>query len=175
MRKPPSAVEKAAPAAKRILSGMVADTLILSQKIDADAIYQKFRINHTLQNYDYARSLLRKAAKMGHTEAMYDCGMDYMSGDGFPQDNKQAYHWLRQAAERGHADAQCFMGLAYEKGRIEPPRLFSQDIVEAYKWFKLAAEKDSLGNHLLTRVSSGMTSSQLQEGERRYREFQLQR
>jgi TPR repeat protein len=139
MRKPSSAVEKAAPGAKRILSGMVAETLVLGQKVEANALYQKFRINHNLRKYDYARSLLRKAAEMGHTEAMYDCGMDYMSGDGFPVDNKNAFYWLNKAAEKGHADAQIWFGNYY---RIGLPFL-PQDLPEAYKWFKLASgQKD---------------------------------
>lgn len=171
VRKPSSAVEKAAHGARRILSGMVADTLVLSQKVDAETLYQKFRSYTSLQKYDYARSCLRKAAEMGHTKAMYDCGIDYMSGDGFPQDNKQAFYWIRKAAEHGHAVAQFHLGVIY-KAEVFPGHAdVLQDLPEAYKWFKLAAEQENRWAKSLASLSSNMTSNQLQEGERRYREF----
>lgn len=176
MRKPSSAVEKAAPGANRILCGMIADTLALSQNDDADALYQKFRDNHFFGRYDYARSLLRRAAEMAHPAAMYDCGMDYMSGDGFPQDNKQAIYWIRKAAEQGHTDAQRYMGWFYREAHVGMP-FFQPDISEAYKWFTLAADqgKDVLGQKYLERLLPTMTPEQLQEGERRLQEFNAQK
>jgi hypothetical protein len=146
---------------------------------DAEAIYQNYSTHKAQRKYDYARSLLRRAAEMGHPKAMYDCGMDYMSGDGFPQDNKQAIHWIRKAAEKGHADAQFHLGVIYRKEVVPGlPGVF-QDLPEAYKWFKLAAQQrgneNVLGQHGLDKLLPTMSSEQLQEGERRYREFQLKK
>jgi DNA-binding NarL/FixJ family response regulator len=146
---------------------------------DSEAIYKKFRTNHALHKYDYARSLLRKAAEMGHTEAMYDCGMDFQSGDGFPMDRENAFYWLKKAAERGHADAQFWIGTYYMSGDSFLP----QNLSEAYKWLKLATDhqnKDMFwaekhAAHMSASLSAKMTSEQLQEGERRYREFKAHR
>jgi hypothetical protein len=44
VRRPPSALEKAEPGAKRILSGMVADALALADKKQTVAVTAKFRI-----------------------------------------------------------------------------------------------------------------------------------
>jgi|GEM_PF-4057098 DNA-binding NtrC family response regulator len=77
---------------------------------DAKANFQNFLMNDALGYYGFKRHFLRKAAELGHIEAMYCCGLDYVCGDGFPSDNKQANHWFSKAAEQGHRDAQLFLG-----------------------------------------------------------------
>jgi hypothetical protein len=47
-----------------------------------------------------------------------------------------------------------------------------QGLSEAYKWFKLAAEQGKDVGRRLTSLTTSMTSGQLQEGKRRFREFQ---
>jgi TPR repeat protein len=110
---------------------------------------------------------------------MYDCGMDFQSGDGFPMDRENAFYWLKKAAERGHADAQFWIGTYYMSGDSFLP----QNLSEAYKWLKLATDhqnKDMFwaekhAAHMSASLSAKMTSEQLQEGERRYREFKAHR
>ncbi|MDD5138840.1 MAG: response regulator [Verrucomicrobiales bacterium] len=77
---------------------------------DTKANFQNFLMNEALDYHGFKRYFLRKAAELGHIEAMYRWGMDFVSGDGFPQDNKQAAYWFNKAAERGHAGAQLFLG-----------------------------------------------------------------
>jgi TPR repeat protein len=175
VRKPSSSVEKAAPGAKRILSGMVADALVLSQKIEAEAVHQTVLNERALRKYADARQSLHRAAELGHTLAMYECWMDFMDiGDTYPQDRQKelrerAFHWLRKAAVQGHGNAQWIAGIFYKGGNS----IFPQDLPEAYKWLKLAAEQDHRRAKGLTSLSSTLSSAQLQEGERRYREFRL--
>jgi len=176
VRKPSSAVTKAALRAKRILSGMVADALVLSKKMEAEAIYLKVLNDRALRKYADARQSLHRAAKLGHTLAMYDYWMDFMDiGDMYPQDRQKelrerAFNWLRKAAEQGHGNAQWLTGIFYKSGKS----IFPQDLPEAYKWSKLATEKGNKGGiKVFTQLSSTMSPDQLHEGERRYREFQL--
>jgi len=175
VRKPSSAVERAAPGAKRILSGMVADALVLAQNVDADVLYQKYRIYRNLRQFDYAHSLLRRSAELGHSEAIYHCGLCCLTGEsGFSWDPKQSFNWVLKAAERGYKDAQFHIGVLYTK----PPSFYlflSQDLSEAYKWLKLASDQDKSISEIFRSHSSTMTSNQLQEGERRYGDFRLQK
>lgn len=143
---------------------------------DAEANFQNFIVNDARGVNGFKRHFLRKAAKLGHTEAMYRCGMDFQSGDGFSMDRESAFYWLKKAAERGHADAEFWIATYYMSGESFLP----QNLSEAYKWFKLAADhknKDMFWAEkhaalFSARLSAKMTSEQLQEGERRYREFQ---
>jgi TPR repeat protein len=166
--RPTGTVEKAAPGAKRILSGMVADTLALVPSVDAETLYQKACAYEALKKRDLAEiiRLFRMAAERGHAEASWLLGLANMSGDWGQHDNKQAVYWIRKAAERGHARAQFMFGVCYFKGQRVPP-----DLPEAYMWLKLAAEQNHNFAARLASLSSTMTSDQLQEGERRCHEF----
>ena len=62
--------------------------------------------------------------------------MDNKTGDGVPQDKKEAVKCWRKAAERGYADAQFKLGLAYDHREGVP-----QDYKEAIKWDRKAAEQ----------------------------------
>jgi TPR repeat protein len=60
----------------------------------------------------------------------------YFSGQGVPQDYREAAEWFRKAAEQGEAAAQSWLGSMYSHGRGLP-----QDYEEAAKWFRKAAEQ----------------------------------
>lgn len=49
---------------------------------------------------------LISAAKHGSTEAMYELGMMYYSGDGVSKDERLAFKWLRRAADKGDKTAE---------------------------------------------------------------------
>lgn len=80
------------PGAKRVLSGMVADTLALSKSADSEL------------------------------EGWCQKGERYYHGRGVPKDDSEASRWFRMAAERGHARAQCWLAsfcLWNPRGKLE--------------------------------------------------------
>jgi TPR repeat protein len=92
IRRPTSSVEKAEPGMKRVLSGMVAETLALAKSNDADL------------------------------ESLCQRGERYYWGRGVRQDTSEALRWFRMAADRGHARAQCWLAsfnLWNPHGRLE--------------------------------------------------------
>src|SRR5665647_434751 len=94
VRRPSSAVEKAAPGAERILSGMVSDTLDLARKTASEEI---------------------RAADT-QLEGWYRMGEKYWDGLGVPQDCAEAAKWWRKAAEQNYSKAQYDLGLCYYTG-----------------------------------------------------------
>ena len=50
-----------------------------------------------------ARRWLTEAAELGSAEAQYRLGLDYMQGNGGPQDLEQAYFWLSLALVNGES------------------------------------------------------------------------
>lgn len=134
--KPPSAVEKAEPSAKRILSGMVADTLALASatvKAEAELWYQNGVSCYVAQNYPEAVKWYRKAADQGVAGAQFSLGVCYDFGDGVLQDHAEAVKWYRQAAAQGIAGAQNNLGNCYRDGHG-----VAQDQAEAIKWYRKA-------------------------------------
>jgi hypothetical protein len=63
------------------------------------------------QDYDLARRLWEKAAKLGqHSESMNNLGIIYAQGLGVKADWLTAYHWYRRAAEQGYVLGQLNLG-----------------------------------------------------------------
>ena len=79
---------------------------------------------------------LRQAAEQGDAEAQKNLGVMYATGEGVPQDNREAVKWSRMAAEQGDAGAQYNLGFSYYHGEgvLKASR-------EAVKWFRMAAEQ----------------------------------
>ncbi|MEO7297526.1 MAG: tetratricopeptide repeat protein [Verrucomicrobiota bacterium] len=115
--RPLGAIEKAAPGAKRILSGMVADALHLVKKTASKEI----------------------AISDAQVESWYQTGAKYSFGRGVPQDHAEAVKWFRKAAEQNHVMAQSSLGYCYDAGEG-----VAKDYVEAVKWYRKAAEQ---GHH----------------------------
>jgi TPR repeat protein len=114
VRRPPSAVERDAPGAKRIMSGMVVDALDLAKKAASKEV----------------------AVADAQLEGWYLTGRKYFLGKGVPEDCAEAVKWYRMAAERGHADAQRILGMIYKNGDY-----LEKDYTEAVKWYRKAAEQ----------------------------------
>lgn len=125
-RRPASAVEKAAPGAKRILTGMVAETLALAEakaliklSPNSDPLieswYQKGESYHKKENYAEAAKWYRMAADKDHAEAQFSLAFLYVYGDGVAYDLREAASLYRKAAEQGHAEAQYYLGCFYDK------------------------------------------------------------
>src|SRR5665213_933637 len=177
VRKPSSAVEKAAPGAKRILSGMVADMLALvRQELGLTA---EQNISAVAQNNlgccyqdgqgvakDYAEAVMwfRKAAEQNYAPAQNNLGYCYANGRGVERDYAKAVEWFRKAAEQNDAVAQFCVGICYEHGRG-----VSRDFREAYRLYKLAAEQNEENAvEDLKNIVTHMTPTEIAEGERRY-------
>lgn len=149
--RPSSSVEKAKPAAKRILSGMVADTLDLARKTAskevrvADAQLKNwFRTGAEYyngwgvsQDYTEAAKWFRKGAEQNDVYAQINLGVCYYNGQGVAKDDVKAVKWWRKAAEQNDALAQYNLGFCYKHGEG-----VAKDEVEAEKWFRKAAEEN---------------------------------
>jgi TPR repeat protein len=139
VRRPSSAVDKAAPGAKRILAGMVADTLALTPartNAEAEGWFAKGYSYFESENYTEAVEWYRKAADQGFAPAQFNLGYCYAHGQGVPQDFSEAPKWYRKAADQGFAPAQFNVGYCYANGRGVP-----QDFSEAAKWYRKAADE----------------------------------
>jgi TPR repeat protein len=79
-------------------------------------------------------AMWRKAAKKGDSDAEFNLGVCYSSGEGVPKDVEEAVNCYRKAAEQGYAVAQYNLGLSCYHGEGVP-----QDLGEAASWFYEAA------------------------------------
>jgi hypothetical protein len=116
---PPGAVERAETGKKRIITGIVSDTLALAQE---------------------KAEVQRVSAEQANTEQLenwYTIGYIYYHGYGVPQDYAEAVYWFRMAAEQGDPSAQVYLGHCYKFGLGVPA-----DDAEAVKWFRKAAEQE---------------------------------
>ena len=141
VRRPSSTVEKAAPGAKLILSGMVTDALELADtqlenwcKKGESYYYGK----GVPKNYPEAAKWFHMAGERGHARAQCWLGSFYERARGVPQDYSEAVKWFRKAAEQGYAHGQNALGACYQTGRGIP-----QDYSEAIMWYRKAAEQEN--------------------------------
>jgi uncharacterized protein len=79
----------------------------------------------------------RKAmAEQGYARAQFILGLMYDTGEGTPQDYKEAFRWYRASAEQGYAPAQYNLGVMYDVGEET-----ALDDKEALKWYRASAEQ----------------------------------
>lgn len=143
VRKPSSAVEKTAPGAKRILSGMVDETLAVARKTDAlrreeaESWFQKgkqlrqkadelfdterwvvVRHHKAAESAEGQESIkcFQKAADLDHAAAQEQLGRLFYNGEGVPKNDRTAFHWYSMAANQGHARAQNSVANCYRTG-----------------------------------------------------------
>lgn len=82
--------------------------------------------------------LLHRAAELGSSEAQYDLGALYATGDhGLPLDAAQSRTWYTRAAEQGNVDAQYNLGLMWLRGEGGPV-----DFRLGLDWLTRAASRD---------------------------------
>jgi tetratricopeptide (TPR) repeat protein len=108
VQRPSSAIEKATPRAKRILSRMIADTIALATSKEVIVSDEQ-------------------------VESWFQTGENYYMGHGVPQDDSEAVKWFHKAAGQGHADAQLVLGNCYRHGQG-----VTKDRVESAKWYSKA-------------------------------------
>jgi len=63
------------------------------------------------EEYTTALKILRPLAEQGDPEAQWIVGGLFISGDGVPEDLKEAEKWWRKSADQGHVEAQYFLGI----------------------------------------------------------------
>ena len=149
--RPPNAVEKVEPGAKRVLATMVSETLAMAQKqltpvsrgpTQAELkewSLKGWKYHHgqgVPRDYSEAVKWYRKAAEQGDAYAQYDLGECYLNGHGVAQDHAEAVKWYYRAAEKSYAHAQDALGFCCENGVAGPT-----DYTEAVKWYRKAAEQ----------------------------------
>jgi tetratricopeptide (TPR) repeat protein len=135
----PSAVETAKPGAKRILSGMVADTLALAHVGEAEAAFNRgcdyYSGNGVPLDQTIAVKYFREAAEKGHVAAQCRLGFCYEYGKGVNEDVDEALRWFRIAADQEYVEAQYSLGWCYEG---------VGDSSEALKWYLKAASRGNV-------------------------------
>ncbi len=114
VRKPSSAVEKAAPGAKRILSGMVSDMLSLSK---LESWFQIGKNYYFEKNFTEAVKFLRMAAERGHAKAQLHVGYCCENGVGVIKDELEAVRWYEKSAKQGEPSGQSSLGICYLDGK----------------------------------------------------------
>lgn len=77
------------------------------------------------------------ASDAGDARASRFLGVMYDTGEGVPQDHRQALEWYRKAADRGDKVAMFNVAVLYDAGADGVPK----DRREAARWYGLAAER----------------------------------
>ena len=95
--------------------------------------------------------LMEQRARQGDPEAQHDLAVLYATGEGRPQDMREAAYWFREAAIQGIPGAQYNLGVLYEKGTG-----VQQDDVRALLWYHSAAER----NHPRAQYNLGLFYAQ---------------
>ena len=134
----------------------------------AEGDWDRARSAHERGDYAAEVAIVRPLAEKGVPFAQFNLGVLYDQGKGVPQDNALAMQWYRKAAEQGLPQAQVNLAIMYEEGQGVPP-----DYAQAYFWYALAdAQGDSQAPQAKQDVAKKMTPAQLEEAERRVKEFQ---
>jgi len=126
--------------------------------------------------------LLLDLADKGIPEAQINLGMMFESGQGVPQDYKEAIRWYRLAADPGHIKAQeklnlllkkstaaqinFGLGTTFERGQGVP-----QNYNEAIRWYRLAADLGLIKAQEKLNLLLNKTKEHLQENTASSKEF----
>lgn len=106
---------------------------------------------------------LRRQAEAGDTEAAFELGARYASGEDVPQNYTEAVKWFTRAANGGQVLAAATLGAYYWAGRG-----VAQDDVSAYVWSAIAKEGgDEASKYRLAILRSRMTAAQISEADQR--------
>lgn len=110
------------------------------------------------QNLVRAAFYYKKAAELGHTQAMNDIGVAYAGGDGIPRDDRQAMKWFKKSAQLGNSEAMYNLALGYQFSDVRNPE-------KAMPWVTQAAEKKYRPAYMLigwmTTTGTGTSASRV--------------
>ncbi len=116
--------------------------LSLKQRIEAsfnpNSSYAKaeklYRGVDGAENRKRAAFYYRKAAELGHIQAMNDIGVAYADGDGIQRSDEKAMKWLKKSAELDNSEAMYNLALGYHFSKLRDPK-------KALPWVTKAANK----------------------------------
>jgi putative methionine-R-sulfoxide reductase with GAF domain len=125
----------------------------------------KSEVTQPTVTVDFSDSVrpLQREAEAGDSEAAFELGARYASGEDVTQDYGQAVKWFTRAADGGQVLAAATLGAYYWAGRGVP-----QDDVSAYMWSALAKEGgDEASKYRLAILRARMTGAQISEAQQR--------
>ena len=106
------------------------------KETDADIFFIRGYNLYRKEQYEEAANWYRKAADLGHKDAIYNLADCYYYGKGVNLNYEEAFKLYCNAAEQGYAIAQWSVAICYEEGiGIE------KNLLEALKWYHKAAEQ----------------------------------
>lgn len=105
-------------------------------KESPEEIFQRGKACYEAGSYEEAVKWYRKAADLGHLDAMYGLGLCYANGRGTALSHEEAVSWYRRAADRGNAVAMWNLGICCANGWGVA---LSRE--EAVVWYRRAAGK----------------------------------
>jgi hypothetical protein len=129
------------------------------------------------QNTIEAVRWYRLAAENGHLKSQNIYGGYLYCGRGVEIDFVKAVIWMKKSSKIAYSIDLVFLGSCYAEGKGT-----AIDLCEAYKFYKVAAKKaigdgsltDSIETETLAPLIKSMTPKEIEEGERRFQEFELQ-
>ena len=77
------------------------------------------RLLRQVDSVNEALEYFRKSAAQGYTEAQFELGAMYATGEGVKRNPVEARRWMIRAAENGHRPAIIVMADAYIKGGLD--------------------------------------------------------
>ena len=162
MTRASSAIEKASPQVRRILTKMVEDTLVLAAAAWFRRGEEYYNGIGVPQDYAEAVRWYGKAAKRGNKLAQFGLGMCYEEGQGVSRNYCEAYKFYKLASDGDAIEARLdhlIIITEMELGENWQGRLLS-----------ITEKRRAKG---LANLRTRMTDVEIVEGERRYHEFRL--
>lgn len=170
--RPPGALEKAEPRAKRILSGIVTDTLALARVesgLEQWCLLGESCHHGIGRQSDSSEAVkwFRMAAEKGHARAQCWLGYCYQHASGVKEDMVEGVRWFQNAAHQGEIIAQYNLGVCFEGGLG-----VAKANDEMVSWYRKAADRGHLEAHFrlgvhyttLPRSGPSAVSAELAEG-----------
>jgi len=110
------------------------------------------------QNRTRAAFFYKKAAELGHIQAMNNIGVVYADGDGISRNDNLAMEWFKKSAQLGNSEAMYNLALGYHFSDVRNPE-------KAITWVTQAAEKEYRPAYMLigwmTTTGAGTTASRV--------------
>jgi TPR repeat protein len=113
--RPPTALERAGPGAKRIVFSMVAEVLVIARReaSELEAMYRRGLEYEKCGEQNQALDFYKRAAERGHLWAQYKLGQCFLYGIGVQEHKSEGIAWLQKALDRGLGRAGWILGNHY--------------------------------------------------------------
>ena len=112
----------------------------LGENADAET---QFALAHCLKDKEEAVKWYLKSAEKGNTDALFELGICYLSGDGVHYNEKKGLNLLQKAADLGEDEALLYMGNYYIGPDLSVVDIegSKEDIKKGIEYYQKAAEK----------------------------------